>query len=713
MKYGIITILGIISMSIFAASGLANAETSVKSTSFEKTSLVEFINNDSTPIQSVKMWLGNDGSSFLTFKSEKGWTGQKTPQGVLVFSSVEPLKMGQSVKFGMKTDTEKPGINWRTIDSSGNEISTGKVFPSPVTSPKNPPNNQASNPSKSNQGTDNTPKSTGFDSAVFRIVPENPKNGDDIRIIGDGFSPNLDLDFLINENKVQEFKTNENGYLVGRSKIPATIDTGRVDLSLADAAGHKKTVSIRISSSEPIAQTTKRLTITQVNGIAEPGQKISVNGTAMPDSSIKITVKDPLGVKIYEAVVKTDNRGIWSYQTTIPQDAPLGSRQVDISDGIDTITKTISVSLSSTIKINSSSLAYSPGDRFVFNGTAKSGQTVQVTINDPIGKEVFSEVITPDSSGLFNFEYQTTQSSPKGTYAVFAMQGESNYVQRVGLGGLPTPQIVAKLDKLNYDSADKAKITILGAPKSAATIIIIDPGDKIKTTETVTLGLDGSNSHELSLAGFKSGVYTVVVKQLQSQTKLVFSLGLQTVSGTIKAQTTKVEYLPGDGILVLGSSDPNIILSLELKDPDGKVTKHKDIFSDKTGKFSDGTFRVPSDAKQGNWILKVKSGVKFVDIKFTVTGTIEKLFTIKLDKSEPYHSGERMSITGTGGEKSHNVVILVLGSNSTKIQQLETRTTNDGSFKTLWTLPTDIQLGKYTVRANAGQPTAETTFEIQ
>ena len=68
MKYGIITILGIISISIFAASGLANAETSVKSTSFEKTSLVEFINNDSTPIQSVKMWLGNDGSSFLTFK---------------------------------------------------------------------------------------------------------------------------------------------------------------------------------------------------------------------------------------------------------------------------------------------------------------------------------------------------------------------------------------------------------------------------------------------------------------------------------------------------------------------------------------------------------------------------------------------------------------------------------------------------------------------
>ena len=713
MNNQVFTVLGIFVISIFSAATLANAETSVKSSAFEKTTLVEFTNNDSSPIQSVKMWLGKDGSTFQTFKSEKGWVGQKTSQGVLVFSTAEPLKIGQSVKFGLKTDIEKPSINWRTIDASGKEISSGKVTPNQISNIITKPNSQSSSSQSNNkQGTENT-KSGGFDNAVFRIIPENPKGGDDIRVIGDGFPPSTYLDFLVNDSKVQDFKTDNTGHLVGRTKIPITLETGRIDLTLADNQGHKKTVSIRISESQPIVQTTKRLTINQVTGLAEPGETISVNGTGRPDSSIKITVKDPLGIKMFETVVKADSRGSWSYQTTIPLDAPLGSRQVDISDGVETITKTISVSVSNTIKIFASSITYAPGEKLVFNGTAKSEKTVQVTINDPIGKEIFSEIITPDNSGSFNFEYQTTQSSPKGTYAVFATQGESNYVLRIGLGGLPTPQIIAKIDKLNYQSDDKVKLTIQGAPKSSASVLIIDPSDKVKTTETVTMGLDGANTREISLSGFKSGIYTIVAKQPQSQTKITFSVGLQTVSGTIKAQTTKNAYLPGEGILVLGSTDPNTILNLELTDPDGKISKRKDIFSDKTGKFSDGTFRVPTDAKQGNWILKIKSGVKFIDAEFTVSGTIEKTFTIKLDKTEAYHAGDHMSITGTGADKSNTIIIQILDPNNVKIQELQTRSTNEGSFDTLWTIPTDKQSGKYTIKAVSGQVNAEASFDIQ
>ena len=227
------------------------------------------------------------------------------------------------------------------------------------------------------------------------------------------------------------------------------------------------------------------------------------------------------------------------------------------------------------------------------------------------------------------------------------------------------------------------------------------------------MGLDGSNTHEISLSGFKSGIYTIVAKQPQSQTKITFSVGLQTVSGTIKAQTTKNAYLPGEGILVLGSTDPNTILNLELTDPDGKISKRKDIFSDKTGKFSDGTFRVPTDAKQGNWILKVKSGVKFIDAGFTVSGTIEKTFTIKLDKTEAYHAGDHMSITGTGADKSNTIIIQILDPNNVKIQELQTRSTNEGSFDTLWTIPTDKQSGKYTIKAVSGQVNAEASFDIQ
>src|SRR5574338_108960 len=129
MNYYTITILGIFVISIFSASSLANAETGAKSTSFEKTTLIEFTNNESTSIHSVKLWLGKDSGAFKSFKAEKGWTGTKTPQGVLVFTTTDDLSPGQSVKFGIKTEVVSPGINWRTIDSTGVEISTGKTLP--------------------------------------------------------------------------------------------------------------------------------------------------------------------------------------------------------------------------------------------------------------------------------------------------------------------------------------------------------------------------------------------------------------------------------------------------------------------------------------------------------------------------------------------------------------------------------------------------------
>src|SRR5574338_987562 len=139
MNYYTITILGIFVISIFSASSLANAETGAKSTNFEKTTLIEFTNNESTSIHSVKLWLGKDSGAFKSFKAEKGWTGTKTPQGVLVFTTVDELNPGQSVKFGIKTEVASPGINWRTMDSTGVELSTGKTLPGQVPSQDNTP----------------------------------------------------------------------------------------------------------------------------------------------------------------------------------------------------------------------------------------------------------------------------------------------------------------------------------------------------------------------------------------------------------------------------------------------------------------------------------------------------------------------------------------------------------------------------------------------
>lgn len=704
MNYSTLMILGIFAVSIFSISGIASAETNAKSTNFEKTTLVEFTNNDASEIQTVRMWLGKDSGEFKSFKSEKGWTGTKTPQGVLVFSTSDPLGSGESVKFGIKTEVEGPGINWKTVDTAGNELAVGKVLPGQTSAPPPPP--------PQDNTVIPTPK---MDGATFRVIPESPKTGDTVRIVGDGFPPKTVFKFTIDDQPLEDIQTDEKGHVSGTAKIPITKQADRVEFSLVDNQGNKKTISIRITQAEQVAapQNTKKLTVDQGTSIVEPGEKVSAKGTGKPGSSIKITAKDPTGVKLYEAVVPVDNQGNWSHETVVPLDAPLGTRQVEFSDGLDTITRSFSVSISKTINISSSATKYNPGDKFVFNGTAKPDQSLQVVINDPIGKEIFSDILEIDSTGVISFEYQTAATSTKGTYAVIATQGSETEIVRVGLGELPSPQIIAKFDKLNYASSETAKITIEGPAKANISILIIDPGDKVKLTETVTLGLDGSKVHDLVLDGYKSGVYTAVIKHTKSEAQLVFSVGLQQSSGPILMQATKQEYLPGDSVLVLGSTNVNVLLSLEMLDPDGKVLKKKDIFSDKEGKFSEGTFRVPSDAKQGPWVIKAKSGSNSADAKFTVSGTITKTFSVKTDKTTAYRSGDYMTIIGTGGGKTQTVVIKILDSKNNEITDLTMSSTKEGSFQTLWPVPSGMEPGKYNIKATVGGETAEATFDLQ
>ena len=78
-------------------------------------------------VNTLRIWVGSD-FSFKSFKTEKGWVGEKTPQGVIIFTSSEPIKKGESVKFGVKTDKVNSGINWKALDKNDKQIDTGKVL---------------------------------------------------------------------------------------------------------------------------------------------------------------------------------------------------------------------------------------------------------------------------------------------------------------------------------------------------------------------------------------------------------------------------------------------------------------------------------------------------------------------------------------------------------------------------------------------------------
>jgi uncharacterized protein YfaS (alpha-2-macroglobulin family) len=292
-------------------------------------------------------------------------------------------------------------------------------------------------------------------------------------------------------------------------------------------------------------------------------------------------------------------------------------------------------------------------------------------------------------------------------------QGGDTDILRVGLGEFPSAQIVAKFDKLNYANTEKAKLLIKGPARSSISILIIDPSDKAKASDTVTLGPDGSKEYEVDLTDYKPGVYSAVLKHLKSQVEEVFGVGLQQGSGPITIQTTKQTYQLGDGILVLGTSNPNVLLTLEMSDPDGKITKHKQSFTDKDGKLSDNTFRIPSDAKQGTWTIKASSGANYAETKLNVVGTVEQKFVISTDKTTPYHVGDTLTITGTGAGKTQTVIIGIFDSKNVKIEELTTITTSIGNFQPIWVIPDGTSPGDYNIKVTVGKEVAEAKFSIQ
>ncbi|MFB5618975.1 MAG: biofilm-associated protein, partial [Candidatus Nitrosomaritimum aestuariumsis] len=81
--------------------------------------------------------------------------------------------------------------------------------------------------------------------------------------------------------------------------------------------------------------------------------------------------------------------------------------------------------------------------------------------------------------------------------------------------------------------------------------------------------------------------------------------------GEISISTTKTSYEPGESILVLGETKPNVLLTMILLDHNENEIKEVLTYSDKQGKITDSSFRIPSEAESGTWKINAKSGSNF------------------------------------------------------------------------------------------------------
>jgi hypothetical protein len=686
-------------------SDVQGEEVLVTSIGLDETSILELENNSNEEIKTMRIWLGND-FNFKSFKTEKGWTGEKNSQGVIIFTSSESIKPGESVKFGVKTDKANPGSNWKVLDEKNIQVDIGisiaKEMPAVV---KN---------SKPTENSENTGESITEDS-TFRIVPEKPNVGSSIRVTGDNFGASQEFNFYVDTKKLGSFTTDENGHFMTTMKIPDEQKANRVDFKIKDKEGEEKTLSLRIGEVENRIPESDDIPLT-LQGLPDEvhrGDFLEIFGTGKPDSGITIEINAPNGEVINSRIAEINSKGNWKLDPIIvPLDREFGKYSATITDGRDSKLVYWTLESDKKIIITPSSLKFEQGEIMKFNGTAMPDKPIELTLEGPLGNEIISDIMQVDSSGHIEFEYQTTQNTVEGTYTLVATQDKDKEFIYTGIGQLPTIPVNLEFDNLNYKAGDTAIITLSGKASEIISLLIIDPSDKPKGDAiSITLQPDGRGTHSISLDGYASGVYTAVISKGSSQSEEVFTVGLQTGSGEIDINTTKTDYHYGDPILVLGNTGENVLLTLTMIDPNGDEIKIKETFSDKNGKISEGSFRIPSDGIAGIWTINAKSGANFDNAEFEVLKDISEGMVVsvseivKLDQVNNF-----INIEVLGAEQT--VTIEILDENGEIIEEISFPASDEGEIKTPWMIPKDTPPGTYTIMASDAFSSAETTFEV-
>jgi len=698
-----IAILFSISLLLIPSNGYAE-EINVKSVGVEKTAIITLTNDAAKEVKTFRIWL-DQNSNFESFKTEKGWIGEKTPQGVIIFTSSQPIKENESVKFGIKTDKVNPIINWKGLDQTNAVIDTGVVASKKL---------EKVNPNPDLESIKNSDGEI-FSNSSFRIIPDKPNIGSTIRVTGENFDASQFYDFYIDIKKIGSFETDNKGHFITTMKIPETETKDRVDFIIKNNQGEEKIVSLRLGESKNrITQVDEiKISINGINNIVQRGDILEIYGTGTPGTAIIIEIKDPQQNIINSRTAKVDGTGNWKLENgiSIPFDALLGKYSITVSDGRYQQLKVWTVETNKIILINPEKIKFDPGELIKFTGTALPNTPLELLLEDSLGDEMASDILEIDSSGVVEFEYQTTENDDKeGTWTLIATQKNIKEFIYVGYDVIPTVPIKLKFDKTNYINTDTAIITLVGKPSDKITLIIITPTGTVDGADKIIqLREDGRGEYNLDLTGYVSGIYTAVSKKSGSQSSEKFSVGLQLGSGPIDAKITQTEYEQGERVLLLGSTNPNILMTATLVDPNEMKVKTVEVASNNLGTFTEERLRIPSNGEPGLWKINVASGSNLDTVEFNVFATMVEGMYVKT--TDEVKGGDLLKISITASHKT-SITIKIIDMDGQSIANLGCNTTKEFFCETFWAIPKDTVPGTYVIKVNDAISSDETTFEI-
>jgi len=597
--------------------GNAVGNISVNAKGFENTIIIEFKNGEqnTAKIKTVNIWLAS-GDSFKSFKTESGWNGKTYGSGQgLTFSTSDLLNPGESVKFGAITDKKIDAINWKLIDENENEIGPAKTEIVEISQTPIIIANQNVEEENVQQTGDNL-------YGTKKFIPENLRTDANMRLVGSGFSSEQTHQFYLNDEFLKSTKSDSQGNFITTIRIPDTVDVGLNKFKIVNEIGNSQISSVIINEQKnrliKAGQVIQEFKITDIPQSVILDETLSISGVGQPTSPVMITMKNEDVIETIQ-VVDVGVNGEWNFQRLVNADDDLGDSTIIIRNEFNNISNTVSFVTSELFTISVFTATTDSGDVFILTGAAQPNKDLALSIKNPADDIIRFDILKIGESGEIKYEFPRSESSTDGTYVLRATQDDKTQVSLFTLGTTSYDRVVVYLEKMNFKSNSKAKVTVLGPASTELTLNVFDPGDNRKFTESIKTNSIGTTTFDLDLMGYSSGVYKAVVSNPTYQDTAKFSVGLSSGSGAITFSSTQPDYYPGESILIIGNTGANSILNISLIDPNGETINKIEIFTDKEGGFTTEMLGIPSNAESGIWQIQAQSGLDHKEMEITVS----------------------------------------------------------------------------------------------
>jgi len=675
-----------------------NAEevVSVNAVSYENTIIIEFENESASKIKTIKIWLSGD-DSFKSFKSEPGWGGGKYSDGkMLIFTATNMLNSGESVKFGLTTNEKVNAINWKVLDQNEQSIDTRKTSTQEI--------------SEIERAEIEKVKETG--STLFgtkKFIPEKIRIGSDIRLAGNGFDSEKNLQLYLDDTILQSVKTDEQGNFLTTISIFETYKVGTSEFIIKDESGNFQSTNIMIEEPKSRILKTEEFEVNNMPDEVMLDGILTISGNAYPQSAIILAFENMDRVLEKVRVVTANANGEWVFEEVIDQTENIGEKYVIFKNNQDKTTKNLMIKSGNLIEISSSAVRYNLGDTVIITGTSEPNKSITIWIKDQDKKIVLFDVITGDVSGNLNYEFVTDDTFSTGTYTAIVKQEGGSDAALFGIGKYPSGSIITLMEKTNFTLDSKAILSIIGPSKSKLSIAILDSNDNLKISDSVMTGSVGKIKYTIDLDGLSSGVYRAAVSTTNIQDSVKFSIGLEPGSGAISLTSTKDNYSLGESVLVLGQTGNNARLTITLFDPSGNISSQTEIFSDSTGGFSTDNIGIPANGVLGNWKITAHSRLDSKSIDISVSVTTTKGITIQIEETV-FSIGDTIIIKGIAISDVSRLEVEIINQSDQVVVELGTPITSDGTFSLPWVIPSGFNAGTYTITVTDNENTG--SFEI-